>query len=63
MPRPDPAVRDRIASQRAHRMIYARGIRLDVDVLRDLADPWLRGRPKKVGVIDQQVRTDTRRTP
>ena len=61
MPRPDPAVRARIASQRARRTTHTRGVRLDVDVLPYLSETWLRGWPLRVRVIEREGRTDTRR--
>jgi hypothetical protein len=55
MPRPDPAVRCRLAGQRVHRTADPRGVRLDIGVQPHLADPQLSDRRREVDVIDQHV--------
>ena len=62
MPRPDPAVRDRMAGEQLQRTTPARGVRFEVDVLPGLAVPWLCGWPQKVTVIAQEFLTDPRGT-
>lgn len=62
MPRPDPALRCRLAHQRVHRTTYPRGVGRDVGVQPHLADPQLGDRRRKVDIVDQHVHPGSAQT-